>query len=180
MNQKTGGSRQKVEYSRFPFSDFCILFSVACILFSAVGCESFARKFTRKSKKTGQVVEMVLAPEEYKGPDMTKEELYREYFLYWKSWQDELINAFTQKASLKKKIDCAQEALKNLVNMKMLLVPDARKNMDIYITKLNDLLSLLKGDLYGVSDDRNRLTAERIKSGIDKGFVYSKIKNYLK
>lgn len=156
----------------------CILL-FCFLLLDLAGCESFARKFTRKSKKTGQPVEMLLAPEEYKGPNMSKDELYRQYFLYWKSWQDELINALTQKASLKKKVDCAQEALKQLVNMKMLLVPDAQKNMDIYITKLNDFLSLLKGDLYGDSDDRNRLTAERIKSGIDKRFVYSKIKNYL-
>lgn len=151
-----------------------------CLLLELVGCESFVRKFTRKSKKTDQAVELVLVPQEYKGPNMTTEELYRQHFLYWKSWQDELINALAQKASQKKKADCAQEALKHLVNMKMMLVPDAQKNIDAYITKLNNLLSGLKSDIYGSGDDRNRLTAERIKAGIDKGFVYSKIKNYLK
>lgn len=161
-------------------SVFCILFFVVCLLFSTVGCESFVRKFTRKSKKTDQLVEMVLVPEEYKGPNMTKEELYRQYFLYWKSWQDELINAFTQKASLKKKIDCAQEALKNLVNMKMLLVPDARKNLDAHIVKSNGLLSCIKSDTYGTSDDRNCQTAQLIKSNIQQEFIYPKIRNYLK
>ena len=85
-----------------------------------LGCEAFTRKFTRKSKKPDATVEMVLTPEEYKGPEMSKEELYRQYYLYWSSWQEELINALTQKSSLKKKIDCAQEAAKNLMNMKMI------------------------------------------------------------
>ncbi len=158
----------------FSFLFFCLL------LLNLVGCESFTRKFTRKSKKTDTAVEMVLAPEEYKGPNMTKEELYRQYFLYWKSWQDELINALTYKASLKKKIDCAQEALKNLVNMKRLLVPDAQKNFDAHISKLTDLLSCIKSDVYGTNDARNLASAERIKSGIQQGFIYPKIRNYLK
>ncbi len=152
---------------------------ICFLLLNLVGCEAFTRKFTRKSKKSDQAVEMVLAPEEYKGPNMTKEELYRQHFLYWKSWQDELINALVSKLSQKKKIDCNQEALKHLVNMKTMLVADAQKNIDDYVTKLNDLLSGLKSDLYGTHDERNRLTAERINSDIDKKFVYPKIKNYL-
>jgi len=74
----------------------CLVF-LCCILLSVLsGCETMARKFTRKSKKPGQPVQMVLAPEEYKGPDMSKEELYRQYFLFWKSWHDELENALIQ------------------------------------------------------------------------------------
>lgn len=153
---------------------FCFL------LLDLLGCEAFTRKFTRKSKKPDAAVEMVLTPEEYKGPDMSKEELYRQYYLYWGSWQDELINALTQKASLKKKVDCAQEALKNLVNMKMMLVADAQKNFDSEIARLNDLLVNMKSDIYGVNDSRNLRVAERIKSSIHKGFIYSKIRNYLK
>ena len=152
---------------------FCFL------LLDLLGCEAFTRKFTRKSKKPDQAVEMVLTPEEYKGPEMTKEELYRQYYLYWSSWQDELINALAQKASLKKKVDCAQEALKNLVNMKMMLVAGAQKNFDPEITKLNDLLVNIKGDIYGVNDSWNLRAAQGIKSNIHKSFIYPKIRNYL-
>lgn len=153
---------------------FCFL------LLGLLGCEAFTRKFTRKSKKSDAAVEMVLTPQEYKGPDMTKEEIYRQYYLYWSSWQDELINALTQKASLKKKVDCAQEALKNLMNMKMMLVADAQKNFDPEIAKLSDLLAYMKSDVYGTNDSRNLRVAERIKSSIHKGFIYPKIRNYLK
>ena len=152
---------------------------ICFLAFNLVGCESFTRKFTRKSKKSDQVVEMVLVPQEYKGPNMTKEELYRQYFLYWKSWQDELINALTQKASLKKKIDCAQEALKNLAQMKRLLVVDASKNLDLSIAKLNDLLAVIRSDVYGTNDIRNLQTAQRLKSSIQTNFVYPKVRNYL-
>lgn len=151
-----------------------------CLLLNLVGCESFVRKFTRKSKKSDQSVQMVLVPEEYKGPNMTKEELYRQYYLYWGSWHDELINALVQKSSLKKKMDCAQEALKNLVNMKKMLVEDAQKNFDVEISRFNDLLSSIKSDAYGANDSRNLRLAERIKSSVHKGFVYPKIRNYLK
>ena len=153
---------------------FCFL------LVDLLGCEAFTRKFTRKSKKPEAAVEMVLTPQEYKGPEMTKEELYRQYYLYWSSWQDELINALTQKASLKKKVDCAGEALKNMVNMKMMLVTDAQKNFDPEIVKLNDLLADIKSDVYGANDSRNLQVAQRIKSSMHKGFIYPKIRNYLK
>ena len=153
---------------------FCLL------LFNLIGCEAFTRKFTRKSKKADQAIEMVLIPEEYKGPNMTKEEIYRQYFLFWKSWQDELINALTQRSSLKKKIDCGQEALKNLVNMRGLLVAPAQKNLDAYIDRSRDLISDMQSDIYGSNDNRSIQTAERLKSDIQRVFIYPKIRNYLR
>lgn len=184
MSQKQEFKRKKPEtgnakfYS--PFSAFCVLFFVFCVLFSMAGCESLTRKFTRKSKKKDQSVQMVLVPEEYKGPDMTKEELYRQYFIYWKAWQDELINAFNQKASLKKKADCAEEALRNLVNMKMQMVPLAQKNFDSAIARLDGLLSSVRSDIYGSNDAANCRSAEQIKTNIERNFAYPKIRNYLK
>ena len=156
------------------------LFLLCCIvLLESAGCEAFTRKFTRKSKKSEQAVQMVLVPEEYKS-NMTKEELYRQYFLFWKSWHDELENALTQKSSLKKKADCAQEALKNLINMKGMLVDDMQKNIDVYVNKTIELLAAIKSDIYGTNDSRNLQVAERIKMDIHKEFIYPKIKNYLK
>jgi len=162
------------------FRKFVVVFLSSIFLLNLAGCESFARKFTRKSKKTDQAVEMVLVPEEYKGPNMTKEEIYRQYFLFWKSWQDELINALTQSASLKKKIDCAQEALKNLVNMRGLLIAAAQKNLDKYIAESSELISNMQSDLYGSNNNRYIHTAERIKSDIQRGFIYPKVRNYLR
>ena len=80
-----------------------------------VGCEAFIRKFTRKPKnKKSDVQEMVLVPEEYKGPQMSKEELYRQYILFWKSWHDELLNSLSSSRSHKKRVSCIDEAIKNI------------------------------------------------------------------
>ncbi len=158
-----------------------VVVSLFCVLLiNLAGCESFARKFTRKSKNSNQPIEMVLVPEEYKGPDMAKEELYRQYFLFWKSWQDELINALRYNASLKKKIDCAKEALKNLINMQTLLVEPAQKNFSSYVARSNDLIAQMQSDVYGSNNNRNIQVAEHLKSDIQRGFIYPKIRNYLR
>jgi len=151
-----------------------------CLLLDLAGCESLTRKFIRKSKKSDQPVEMVLTPEEYKGPNMSKEELYRQHFLFWQAWQDELENALAQKSSLKKKVDCTQEALKNLVNMKNMLVTAEQRNLDVYINKTIELLASIKDDAYGLNNSGNLHFAELIKSGIHQGFVYPRVRNYLK
>jgi hypothetical protein len=149
------------------------------LMLDLMGCESFTRKFTRKSKKSDLPIEMVLVPEEYKGPNMSKEEIYRQYYTYWSSWHDELLNALAQSASLKKRTDCVQQALKNLAYMKNMLMPDAQKNFDLPINRLNDLLADIKSDPYGANNSRSFREAEKIKSIIHKGFIYPKVKNYL-
>ena len=150
------------------------------LLITLIGCDVFIRKFTRKPKKENlPYEEMVLAPEEYKGPEMPKEELYRQYFLFWKSWHDELIESLVQKRSQKKQIDCAQEAIKNLINLRAMLNEDRRKILDVYITQLKELQGLIAKDLYGTSITSNVQSAERLKRNILRDFSYNKIKSYL-
>jgi len=156
------------------------LFSVLCSLSFILGCDAFVRKFTRKSKKENlPKQELVLVPEEYKPPKMTKEEVYRQYFLYWKSWQDELINSLSGGASHKKQIDCANEAIKNLESLRATLQETKQKKLDVYINQLKDLKNEIAQDLYGNNISANRLTAERIRRTILRDFSYNKIKDYL-
>ena len=79
--------RFMVHSSRFKlFILVCSLFVMVCGL---TGCEAFVRKFTRKPKKENlPQEELILVPEEYKGPNLTKEELYRQNLLFWGCWQD--------------------------------------------------------------------------------------------
>jgi hypothetical protein len=135
------------------------------------------RKFTRKSKKDKAPVEMVLAPEEWKGPQMTKEERYRQYFVFWQSWQDELINALTQNASQKKKLDCVQQAMKNLVGLRSLLNESKQKQLDIYLKQLVDLQNDIKSDIYGNANNFYRQNSEKLKMNISQRFSYSDVKN---
>ena len=149
------------------------------LLINLVGCEAFVRKFTRKSKKEKAPEEMVLSPEEWKGPKMTKEEMYRQYYTFWKSWTDELINALSQGMSLKKRNDCAEQANKNLLGMRAMLNETKQKQLDVYLKQVNSLTSAIKSDIYGTSNNSNRQTAERVRRNILQSFSYGDIKNDL-
>lgn len=145
-----------------------------------VGCEAFVRKFTRKRKKEDlPQEEMVLAPEEWKGPQMTKEQMYRQYFMFWKSWQDELVESLLQKRSQKKQIDCSLEAIKNLLSLRALLNTESQKKLDNYINQIKDLRDCLARDFYGNDTASNANKAERIKRNVLRDFSYNKIKNNL-
>lgn len=149
---------------------------ISFLIFNLVGCEAFVRKFTRKPKKENlPKEEMVLAPEEYKGPQIPKEELYRQYLLYWKSWHDELIQSLSSQANHKKQLDCIDEAIKNLGELKLLLSEDKQNKLDIYINQLGSLRDSISKDIYGMSIVNNRLAAERIKRNILRDFSYHKI-----
>ena len=149
------------------------------ILINLTGCEAFVRKFTRKSKKDRAPEEMVLAPEEWKGPKMTKEELYRQYYNFWESWQDELVNALINNASLKKRVGCTEQAIKNLLGMRGMLNETKQKQLDVYLRQVNDLSKAVKSDIYGVSNNSNRQYAERARRNILQSFSYPDIKGDL-
>jgi len=145
------------------------------LLVTLTGCDAFVRKFTRKPKRTAPKEEFVLAPQEYKAPQMSKEEQYRQYFLFWKSWQDELINSLAIGTNHKKQIGCINEAIKNLGQIRALLNEAKQKELDTYINQMEDLKNYLTGDLYSDGISKNRLTAERIKRSILHNFSYNKI-----
>jgi hypothetical protein len=150
------------------------------LLVTIFGCDAFVRKFTRKKNKENlPQEEMVLAPEEYKGPQMSKEEQYRQYFLFWKSWQDELIGSLSQNSSHKRQVSCAEEAIKNLVNLRVFLIPEKQNKLDFYINELQELKNQIAQDIYGSAIARNITEAERIKRNILRDFSYNKIKDYL-
>lgn len=154
-----------------------VVFLIVIIAGWLCGCEAVTRKFTRKSKKETPQEEMVLAPEEYQGLKMSKEELYRQYFLYWKSWHDELIQSLTDGKNRKKQIDCIEEELKNLYHLRSMLNSDMQGRLDTYINKVQDLKASLARDIYGRDLADNRQRAERIRMDILRGFSYPKIKD---
>jgi len=153
----------------------CLLLVMA---FGLIGCDAFVRKFTRKPKKKDLTPEeMVLLPQEYGNIQISKEERYRQNFLFWKSWQDELINSLTPDANHKKQIDCVQEAVRNLQQLALLLNEEKQKELNIYISQMTDLEAAIVKDLYGNNVARNRSSAERIKMNILRGFSFNKIKS---
>jgi hypothetical protein len=151
------------------------------LISTLVGCEAFVRKFTRKSKKDKfSREEMVLVPQEYKKPQLSKEDQYRQYFVYWRSWTDELINYLDKGGNHKKQVDCAEEVIGNLVNIRALLTEEKQNKIDTYIKQFKTLQGAISQDIYGYAVNINRQSAERIKRNFLRDFSYNKIKGYLK
>lgn len=154
--------------------------SVIFLIITLVGCEAFIKKFTRKPKNETPATELVLTPEEFKGPGMSNEELYRQFYTFWKSWQDELIESLLQKRSNKKVVDCAQEAIKNMVSMKSLLIPEKQALMEKYIEKMANLLQNLKTDIYSANYSTYRERADYLRMNIVRNFSFPDIKGSIK
>ena len=161
------------------FKKIILVFSLSSLVFGLIGCDAFVRKFTRKQKKENiQREELVLEPQEYKS-NLTKEELYRRYLLYWNSWQAELIEALSNSSNHKKQLGCIEQALKNLVQLRSMLNAQKQQKLDVYLNQLKDLQNEIVKDVYGSSHLTNRTTAERLKMRILHDFSYDKIKDSL-
>ncbi|MCU0651867.1 MAG: hypothetical protein MUC39_02875 [Candidatus Omnitrophica bacterium] len=159
--------------------DFILVCSLWFLVFSLTGCDAFVRKFTRKSKKDKlPQEELVLVPQEYKS-NMSKEEQYRQYFLYWESWQEELTEALLHSTNRKKPLGCANEALKNLDQMKSMLGGEQKKRLESYFTQLRELKDSIQEDTYGTNNSWYRSKAEEIQRSVSRDFSYLKIKKSL-
>ncbi|MCU0666811.1 MAG: hypothetical protein MUF05_06945 [Candidatus Omnitrophica bacterium] len=158
-----------------------LILVVAMVVPLLAGCDAFVRKFTRKKKPAEQKQEeMVIAPQEYVRPEISKVDQYRQYYLYWRSWQDELIESFNDRSNRKKQLSCIEEASKNLAGIKTLVGQKKQAKLDGYINDLAALGKDVGADYYGNNISFYRQTAEKIKRNVMKDFSYSQLKNDLK
>ena len=170
-----GGTSHKSQVTSIIY--FCFLFFVLC---SLTGCEAFVRKFTRKTKKVA-LEEPVIQPQEYPQTALSREELYRDYFLFWETWVDELLNFLKEDANAKKQKACANEALDNLAKMQSLLNEEKANALAGLIGEFNTFKNILSENSLNRADIsylRNKL--ERIKAKVHRGFIFSKVKKDLK
>ena len=153
---------------------------VIILSLTSIGCEALSRKFIRRSKKEKEAPEMVLVPQEYAYPGMDKEQVYRQYFLFWKSWQDELIESLSTSANHKKQASCIKEATNNIKNLRNLLLAAKQKKLDEYISRMEKLQNAITKDIYRSNAMNNRQEAERLKRDILRDFSYDDIMEHLK
>jgi hypothetical protein len=161
----------------------CVVSAVLlCVALSMCGCEAFARKFTRKQKKKEQPVEsMVLSPEVYPDSQASKQDSYRQYFTFWSSWHDELIDNLSETSpSVRRQMDSVQEAINSLEEMKKLLQADRQTLVDPYLSSMAALKSAISQDLYANNIWSNRSEAEKLKRQISRALQYSQVKDFIK
>ena len=173
--------KRKVEIARKATFRAALLVTSYLLLVTTIGCEAFVRKFTRKTKEKPMPQEqIVLRPKEYAAEKMSSEEAYSYHYLYWKSWQDELISALSDiSPNHKKEQECVKEAYTQLQEMRKLLNADKQKEIDEYVERLGDLKAMISADIYGYNNRMYRLKAQRLKREISKEFSVRKMKDFL-
>ena len=151
-----------------------------CLLVSLTGCEAFVKKFRRKPREEKKE-EPIIQPENYPDVALNRDELYRDYFLFWESWADELVSFLNDKANTRKQKECIQQAMDNLVKMRSLLNEEKARSLDKFAAELAAVKNVLFQSYLNSADFsylKNKL--ERIKAKVHQGFVFSKIKKDLR
>jgi len=149
---------------------------VLFMLVNLTGCETLAKKFRRKSKKTVKMPRMYQVKKYEKKPTP---ELYKKHYAYWESWQSELIQVLGN--NRKKDLLCIEQIISNLRDMQNILVPDKGKEMESHIDKLIKVKEMIVStDLTKANSGYAVRILEREDRLITKYFAYRKVKNFLK
>jgi len=151
-----------------------IIIIALCI--SIAGCAGIQRKFARKKQKEEKAPPIVTT---YDYPiEQRMDELYKKRFLFWKSWQGELIDRMDD--SYKKRIECYDELIQNLSEMQKYLNDEKYKELESFTAEIKSLdPDIKKINLTNSEKYRIRQTLEKTKRLIDKKFSYSKVKDSL-
>ncbi|MDD4909874.1 MAG: hypothetical protein PHR44_04255 [Candidatus Omnitrophica bacterium] len=149
------------------------------VLTNCLGCDAFVRKFTRKKTKEKEI-EVVFVPEEYPDNPFTPEQRYRQYFLFWKTWQRELADNIRGNVSRKRLIRCAEEALKNLNGMKEMLLEKKAAELGKAIEEMSSLRDELAADKYNSNASLNSARADSILRRVNRDFDFAEVRDQVK
>ena len=142
---------------------------------SLIGCDAVQRKFTRK--KT-----VVKTPHFYQLKKYTKKpspELYKQHYMYWASWQEDMIQFLGQNHKRDKR--SIEEAMGHLKDMQNILMPSKAEAMQPHIDRMEAAKEIiLRGELSFANKDYVRSIIEREDRAIRREFSYSKVKDFLK
>jgi hypothetical protein len=156
-----------------------VLIALIILIFTIniVGCDAFARKFTRK-KKQQESLEPVLVPEEKSGLFFDNDTKYKNYFVYWRSWHDELMQTMYEH-SLKRKKYCINQAISNLELMSDLLTAEKKKELGGYIAEMKKI----QGDIETDVTLEENIIIQRLKDirlNINTRLDYRRVRDWIK
>jgi len=154
-------------------TSYCLLVIVLC------GCESFRKKFVRKSKKEKEV-RAITQIKEYKAL-YSPEVGYKQYYLFWRTSHEELVSSLEiQNRNRKKTLYSAKKTVEHLRQMNDLLLPEKQKELDPFISKQRDIArrldrrSLNRAQKLGIKS-----ILKRQKKQIERSFAFKHIQEYL-
>lgn len=148
-----------------------VIFSV-----SLCGCDALQRKFARKKQKEVRSAPVITTFDYSK--DLRADELYKKHFLFWKSWQTELIDRMD--GGYKKRTECYDFTISSLMEMRKYLKGPKAAELDKFIIEIKSIdpdvkkERLSKSELY-----RMRQLLESSKRRIDRKFSYNRVRDYV-
>ena len=143
---------------------------------SIAGCAGMQRKFSRKKHKEEKISTVVTTYDYAK--ELRVDELYKKRFLFWKSWQGELIDRMGD--GYKKRAECYDQLMQNLLEMQKYLNDEKYKEIESFIVEIKSVdHDIKKIDLTQSERYRIMQLLEKTRRRIDKRFSYSHVKNYL-
>ena len=107
--------------------------AIILLCVSIAGCAGMQRKFARKKKQEEKSLPIVTTYDYAK--EQRVDELYKKRFLFWKSWQGELIDRMGD--NYKKRTECYYELMQNLLEMQKYL-NDQKYNCLLYTSDAAD------------------------------------------
>lgn len=147
---------------------------VLCIFLTS--CAGLQRKFTRNKKEEAKSAPIVTTYDYAK--ELRVDELYKKHFLFWKTWQSELIDRMDD--SCKKRIECYDEALENLKEMKKYLNDIKAQELEPFLSGITSIdLAIKKDRLTNSEKYKMQQLLEKTKRQIEKRFSYSDVKGSL-
>jgi hypothetical protein len=144
---------------------------------SLSGCSPEWRgKFIRKKKGVAKKPRIYQTKRYKKEPT---EALYAKHYNYAISWLSELADDIGQ--NNKKDVRCIEEALGQIKDLQIFLIPDKGNELDKHINRLKEIQDLiLRRDLGHANLDYARRSVEREERFLRSEFYYSKVKKYMK
>jgi len=150
--------------------------AIILLCVSIAGCAGMQRKFARKKKQEEKSLPIVTTYDYAK--EQRVDELYKKRFLFWKSWQGELIDRMGD--NYKKRTECYYELMQNLLEMQKYLNDQKYNELGVFITEIKSVdPDVKKIDLRGSEQYRITQVLEKTKRLIDKRFSYTKVKDFL-
>jgi hypothetical protein len=146
-------------------------------MITITGCSpEWQKKFIRKKKEVKKTRIYQLKKYEKK-PTL---ELYRKHYVYWETWQSELIEVLGD--NHKKDMRCAIEALSNLQDMQNVLIPEKGEKLTKHINSMTQVKDMVmrNDESQPARRDYIRQRLEHIDRVVKAEFSPKIVKNYIK
>ena len=175
-------SRQKAVGSRQPCPAWSVLLTAYCLLLTVVGagCESFERKFIRKSKRK-TTISPIIRFEDYTKA-VTPLDRYRKHSLLFDYWNDDLMSALQRRPFNAKRCRRAStEALAELEILKSLLTEDVAVRLEPLVQERARIhRQLVTGTFSANQADATGRILETQKRRFNREFFWRDVEDRLK